>query len=164
MVFPDLPVPEQGQLIVAFLRSVSGVDEPTGFAAAPGFGVIEGGTVTFPTVKLSSDVLAPEITIRAATLDEIRDAMDRGVQHSARVRDIEENDDWKAIIELGERQDALIERAREGADPEDLQDYAFSIGLTPDSWSDPSVCRKFEAVIADLYGIPVNLDCPPARP
>ncbi len=75
--FPELPMPARGETIVAFLRTDGGEVEPTAFAALPGFGRLAGEMVTFPTVKLSSDALAPEITISAASLDEIREAMDR---------------------------------------------------------------------------------------
>lgn len=76
--FPELPMPGQGQTVVAFLRTDGRGVEPSAFAELPGFGRLDGDLVTFPAVKLSSDPLAPEITIPVATLDEIRDAMDRG--------------------------------------------------------------------------------------
>lgn len=76
--FPALPTPGEGETIVAFLRTDGGNVVPEAFAEVPGFGRLDGEMVTFPTIKLSSDALAPEITIPAATLDEIRDAMDRG--------------------------------------------------------------------------------------
>ena len=80
--FPELPMPDRGERIVAFLRTNGGEVEPTAFSALPGFGRLDGEMVEFPTVKLDTDGPLREITIPAATLEEIREAMDRSARRA----------------------------------------------------------------------------------
>lgn len=80
--FPELPMPDRGERIVAFLRTNGGEVDPTAFAATPGFGRLDGEMVAFPTVKLDTDGPLREITIPAATLEEIREAMDRSARRA----------------------------------------------------------------------------------
>jgi hypothetical protein len=81
--FPELPMPVRGEMIVAFLRTDGGSVEPMSFAEVPGFGRLEGESVTFPAVELKTDGPVQQVTIPVATLDEIRDAMDRGSWRAA---------------------------------------------------------------------------------